>query len=488
MSSLRAPNLHLIAMLFAVALFGCVRSDPSGDADTVDSEDAQPVVNSAPLRILVVDDEELGRVLKRQWETRSEAEVTIVDVAIEDVLTQTQIDADAVIYPAGYLGQFVESGFLQPISDRVVNDPRLTVRQILAFDRNRIVSWGRAVHAFSFGSPQLTLMYRADIFEKLEIPPPQSWDEYQRVAARLADRQALGELAPAEDVPWSGTVEPLAPGSAGQLLLARAASYSRSRSRYSTLFNYETMEPWIDRAPFVRALEELVAAAATSPESMLEVTPAKARRQLLGGHAAMGLTWPSHASVEDEMAKPNAATFSFAPIPGATEVFVFSDNRFKRRKSSRPLSVPLLAYSGRLGSVCAHAANARGALQMLASMSGDELSPLVAPHSQHTTVFRDSHLREPARWIDRGLGSEAASAYANVVRQSHGSSVWLFSVRIPGRKEYLSALDTAVHDAVTGAKTPAEALKIAAARWREITGQYGVESQKSAYKNSLGLQ
>ena len=64
---------------------------------------------------------------------------------------------------------------------------------------------------------------------------------------------------------WCGTIEPLAPGWAGLVLLARAAPYAKHRDNYSALFDIETMEPLVAGPPFVQALEELVAAAKLGP-------------------------------------------------------------------------------------------------------------------------------------------------------------------------------------------------------------------------------
>ena len=81
-----------------------------------------------------------------------------------------------------------------------------------------------------FGSPPLTLFYRRDLFEKLGLQPPESWAKYREAVTRLADRKALGDLAPAAGAQWQGTVEPWGPGWAGQVLLARAAGYANHRN------------------------------------------------------------------------------------------------------------------------------------------------------------------------------------------------------------------------------------------------------------------
>ena len=94
---------------------------------------------------------------------------------------------------------------------------------------------------------------------------------------------------------WCGTIEPLAPGWAGLVLLARAAPYAKHRDNYSTLFNIDTMEPLVAGPPFVQALEELVAAAKFGPPDPFRYDPAAARAAFWKGQCGMTLTWPTAA-------------------------------------------------------------------------------------------------------------------------------------------------------------------------------------------------
>jgi hypothetical protein len=64
----------------------------------------------------------------------------------------------------------------------------------------------------------------------------------------------------------------------------------------------------------------------------------------------------------------------------------------------------------------------------------------------------------------------------------------MFCLRIPGWQRYLAALDQAVLEACAGTKSSAEALGGAGEAWQAITAELGVESQKSAYTRSLGLE
>ncbi len=120
-------------------------------------------------------------------------------------------------------------------------------------------------------------------------------------------------------------------------------------------------------------------------------------------------------------------------------------------------------------------------------LSGEHSTEL-GPSSPATTLFRSSHLNAPQVWVEPAIPPAAAAHYAEMTRQALSRPQYLFALRIPGRTEYLSALDQAVHQAVRGEVPPQEALHQAAAKWREITERLGLEAQRQAYWNSLGLQ
>jgi multiple sugar transport system substrate-binding protein len=451
----------------------------------------------------VIDDPELADVIQRQWRARAEGEIVVQQkTSREIVAAEGRLGADAVIYPAALIGELAERQLIVSVPDDVLNGAQLAQRDVLELIRLHEVTWGKKTYAVAFGSPQLTLFYRADIFERLGLQPPQTWAEYAALAARLADRSTLGDLAPPADAPWYGTVEPLGQGWAGQVLLARAAAYARHRSRYSTLFNYNTMEPLIDGPPFAKALEELAAAAKHGPPEaiyrspeMPGYSPHDVRREFLAGHCAMALTWPSRSKSAAGDAAPLAKVpTGLALLPGSLDVYNAFDGKWEPRRADERLSVPLLSSAGRLGSVTKESRNPQSALNVLVWLSGSEWSNEIAPHSRETTLYRTTHLRAPQAWIDESLDSAAAGQYADAVAQSQDCSVWLFSIRIPGRSEYLAALDDAVQQTTARETSPAEsltaveALKAAADRWRQITTAHGVESQRRAYERSLGLE
>jgi multiple sugar transport system substrate-binding protein len=314
-------------------------------------------------------------------------------------------------------------------------------------------------------------------------------------------------------------LEPLGPGSAATTLLIRAAAYVRHPNQYSTVFDLVTMAPRIDGPPFVRALEELLAAHAMNPGPALERDVAAVRRDLLAGHAAAAICWPQPAtaaamgettatSATGDMAAGDmaagdtaagdmaigdmavgTAVFGVAPLPGARDVFNADQRKWEpRAEDEQNVPVPVWAVSGRLGGVLATSRRGGAAANLLALVSTASWGRKVLATGSHAGISRLEHLERPDDWVDAALAGEPARQFATVVGDSQRLSTWMAIPRIPGRERYLAALDDAVRSAVRGEQTATESLAAAAKRWRDITAELGRDSQKQAYRRCLGIE
>ena len=148
--------------------------------------------------------------------------------------------------------------------------------------------------------------------------------------------------------------------------------------------------------------------------------------------------------------------------------------------------VPLLGVAGRVGVVAAGTKHPEAVLQLLLWLSGERWSGQVCAASPATTLFRHAHLKSPRQWTEPPISPAAAAQYASLTEKTLGRSDYLFALRLPGRAEYLAALDDAVHAAVRGEATPAAALKKAADRWREITRRLGLAAATDRLSAGLG--
>jgi len=333
----------------------------------------------------------------------------------------------------------------------------------------------------------LVCYYRADLLEQLDRKPPKTWAEYRELAELLSVGSPGADDSPAGETLRHGTVEPLGPGWAGLVLLARAAPYARHRSYYSTLFDIDSMEPLVAGPPFVKALEELVAAAEFGPAEQLEFDPAAARRVFWEGRTAMALSWPTAAAEDLPEGPPADAQVGFVELPGSPAAYNHGNEAWEDREETASPHVPLLATAGRIGLAGSQSAHADAAFQLLFWLCDGQNGVAVSATSPATTLFRPAQSGEPAAWVEPLLSAEAAANYAETTEATFARQQSLVAPRIPGRADYLAALDTAIEQAVRGEQSPQEALDAAAAEWRSITSKLGPMKQKAAYLHSLGL-
>jgi multiple sugar transport system substrate-binding protein len=422
--------------------------------------------------------------LKSQWKAATGGELEVREISAEQFLSARSsgdLNADAVVYPPRLLGHLAEREWLMPLSKKWLADEQLAWSSIFELLQVRSSTWGSQVVAVPLGSPVFTLMYRADIFEQMGKTPPNTWNEYAKLAKEVA------------------TAEPIGPQWAGKLLLARAAAYGRHRDNYSTLFRMDTMEPLIAGEPFVRALTELVADTKSGKFVATAKTPREVEQAILTDSVAMGLTWTTAAkpvaiASQDGISAyvtavklPEGAKIRFAELPGAPQAYNVGTNKWEDRTTDQSPRVTLLDAEGLVGSVVHTTENPEAAFRLLAWLSGPEWSARVLPVSPRTTLFRSSHLSNAKDWVNAALDPTAATNYGEVVQASLSRETYLFVPRIPGAEEYLAALDTAVQQALSEEKTPQAALAEAAAAWVQITQRLGLQSQRRAYQRELGL-
>jgi len=441
------------------------------------------------LKLAVADDPELATAVTRlqgEWNAQTGAEVQVLQIAEKDLTESNSkgLPADAVLCDPRFIGLFAEQKLIAPVPESM----QKTAQWADIFDllREQEVGWGSQIMAVPFGSPVFVVYYRADLLEQLNRKPPKTWTEYQELARLLAGmKQSTGQS------PWFGTAEPLGPGWAGLVLLARAAPYVKHRDNYSTLFNIKTMEPLLTGPPMIRALEELAATAKLEPPNALQSDPAAVRAAFWQGNCGMAISWPSaaqrHPGEKSPAATPLQIPVGFFELPGSNKVFNINNQTWEIRSEDENPRVPFLSLTGRVGMVDKQSAHQEAAFQLLLWLSGEQNSPQICPASPATTLFRRSHLKEPVRWVEKSVQPAAAAKYAELAGETFRSEQWL-ALRIPGREEYLAALDEAVQSAAGGDLPPADALAKAAKRWQEITEKFGVDAQRKAYLHSLGLE
>jgi ABC-type glycerol-3-phosphate transport system substrate-binding protein len=463
-------------LLLSVILAGCPQPSaaPSG---------GNSATNTQPLRLLVVDDEALGQAIGREWQASTEETVEVKNIATSELAAASRLPGDVIVFPTGLVGQLIDREMIEALDDEPLGKSEFDRRDIFDQIRLREMTWGNRTVATPLGSPQLLLCYRPDVFDKLGLQPPRDWAQYQQLLPALSDRAALADLAPPVDQPWRATTEPLADGWAGQLLLCRAAPYAAHRDQISLLFDIDSCEPLIDRPPYTRALKELAAAAEAGGFGATRLSPPECLDELLAGHSAMALGWPAPRQAASK-AKATADV-RFALIPGATLSYNFATKRWENSEAIEPTHVPTLALAGRMAAVSKNATSRKRSESFVLWLAGKQTSTQIGPRSGWATLFRTSQIADAQRWTG-GLNAAQSKQYADTLATALALPQVSPGLRLPGRIDYLAALDQAVQRAAAGESTPVELLAETKQKWSDITAVIGVEKQKLANLRCLG--
>ncbi|MCC9608873.1 extracellular solute-binding protein [Blastopirellula sp. JC732] len=460
--------LSLITLVFTL---GCPQPKPPV------VEEKRP---SGPFKLLVLDDPQLADAIEREWQAREERPLELTKSTAAELLKGEKVDADAVIYPPQLLGELIAREWIEPLPESLQDNEALDLNDIFPAVRRMELDWGGKTYGVPFGSQTLVLMYRPEVFEKLELEVPTTWVEYQSAVDRIASSEFCTGDAPKF---VSATLEPLAAQWRSKLFLARSAAYAKNPSNYAVLFGLSSADALIGQQSFVKGAEELKAVAETIPADLQALSPAEVGRQFLAGKSAMAIGWLSLKSQENE-AKLEF-TPDFAPLPGSAKYWNELTETWEERRGGRPAEVPFLTISGRIGSVSRSSRSARDAALGLILLSASDSAVQVSPASEATTVYRNTNVGGITQWIDPRLTSEGASTYGEAVALTLSSSEAI-NLNLPGVEQYLAALDVAVGKILESDATPQETLQKTAQEWNDITDKIGRPAQIKANSASLG--
>lgn len=484
--ALLLPRIGWCAVLMAVLASAC---RPSPEASRTSPEDAAPRVTPPTLSIVTVGQWDGGGAVTRAWRAQTDGELAIETVSPADFLADVEGSveiADVVIYPAALLGEMAPRDLLAELAEAGTGDAAALARDVLALDRRVTSRWGDQPLAVSLGQPQWVLWYRRDIFDALGLKTPTSWTEYADVVDQIRRAMTDGHAAVAGLT--TATCEPTAEGWAGETLLVRAAPYVASRGRYSGLFDVDSLQPLIDTPPFEHALEEMLAAV---DKTQPPLTAAQAVEEIALGRTAMALgpTDCAPRGLADDAAEGSAlAHLGVTSVPGAAQRYDYSSARWVEQPADARGTVPLVSGQGWLASVLAQSPNESTARGFLEWLTSKETSASVLAGTGQGGPTRTSQLAAPDRWWPGELPVAALEGLADATRAANESELWVGSLRIPGRADYMAALDRAVVAAFAGEASPHDALATAAEKWRELTAKLGADEQRRAYRASVGLE
>ena len=140
-----------------------------------------------------------------------------------------------------------------------------------------------------------------------------------------------------------------------------------------------------------------------------------------------------------------------------------------------------------LASASAKSKQIRNATEVMTWMTEKKIGAILSSESPNTGMSRKVDLANPGRWLGDRLPARNASQFVDYINDLNGSRRILFFMRIPDADQYLEVLDEAVRQAVFENANAVEVLAAAALAWSQLTVELGLETQKEAFRKSVGL-
>ena len=102
--------------------------------------------------------------------------------------------------------------------------------------------------------------------------------------------------------------------------------------------------------------------------------------------------------------------------------------------------------------------------------------------------YRKKHFEDLAGWENSPVKYKDPGPYLKTILDSFTHPNAQFDLRIPKAGRYFEVLDNWMQQALAGSMTPQQALDKAAAEWKQITNEAGLEKQKEFYRDLYGLK
>ncbi len=485
-------------LVAALGLEGCNSKTPG-------PSDPKAAFRGVTIKVLAPDLPQLLTWLEDQrgeWTAQTGASVEVVaqsgadptspkDGLAGSALTQSSIpNADIVIFPATSMANAKASTLATKVPPEVLDATAYEIRDI-ASAAEHLMTWDRMTYALPLSVETPLVYYRTDLFAREDIRdqfqnkhgrpllPPQTWDEFDEIV----------KFFDGSDIDGDGTPDrSLAIASAGESLISRAAAYGKPPQNFSFYFDVTTLEPLADGPAFQLALERWLDVAhclANDRREDPQLTALTSGRAVFAIGSSRLADHVLRAAVKSGIDKV-AGAVGCLPIPGSPRVYLHD------RKSWSELPAGKLNRPAVINGLCAAVPQSSGqaaaAYDFLMFLTNRERSlPSVTTASSGFGPYRASHLIDSAAWVSGGWPAASVPSYLAAMRDSVNQPNVVAILRIDASEAFHKSLDAEASAALSGEKTPAEALAAVAESWRRICDERGKDRLRRHYRYSLGL-
>jgi multiple sugar transport system substrate-binding protein len=449
----------------------------------------------------------LFRGFLKPWEDYTGASIDWIDLAqadyngrLQQAIATGTVDWDIMEMGAPFEGDTAGRGLLDPMPEWVAE--QIDMDDYVDYLKAPVGTWAGDTYRISIDGDTHTLAYRTDYYDNEEFAagwaeegdgsewaPPTTWEMVNAQSKFLA-----GKTDPLTGLDAYGIVDPLRYlwGGFGFYFLAdRAAPYVKHPDQAAWLFDPETMEPLVNNAGWVQAIQDVIDLMETDgayPPDQLNADPnTTAFQQFLAGTGGAVMWWGdvgSNARTSDTSLVGDVVGFDINP--GSERVFNWVSGEWE----DTPNVSPHNAYIGWgvyvTNRVSDDELKRKCTWSAAAHLGGKDLSLWTSAYPSGFQPYRNSNFNYD-EWEAAGYDRAFVEDYLSSNADSYNHPNAANEPRIPGIFQYYSRAEDELVNGLGGGMSAQEIADKIYVGWEEITDQIGRESQIELYRASLGL-
>lgn len=505
-----ALKLTPVLLLFFGSLLSASCDRTTTDSVPVSSAKSHPSVSKAEnfegihLNVLTLT-KPLGATIEKratEFESLTGARIEVKSAPYTELyqtifndLTTGKNQYDLLILTPNWMPDYIKSGYLKDLTEFVKSDRKLAWEDIAPFFRQYGHVYNNKVYSIPIDGNYHILYYRSDLLSKAGFDPPNTWDEYLKIAKHFHGQDLNGDGT----ADYGSCLAKKQGNVTYWAMWSIAASYIQSQgTQQGVFFNPETMEPMVNNKAFAKALDIYKATNEVGAPEEMQWGLNQGRQAFIAGRCALALDHGDIGTLALSSQSKITGNLGTAIMPGSTEVLdwktgeLVSCNKFTCPYAINGVNhAPFAATIGWAGAVNAAADEQvqSASYNFISYISQSVRSNLdVTKGDSGLNPYRLSQFADDQQWLKAGMTAPEASTYLGGIGGSINSPNVVLDLTIPQNYSYQrELLDGAVSDFLAGKIGRDEAMMRITQEWNTLTDQIGRDKQKASYRTSLGL-
>jgi multiple sugar transport system substrate-binding protein len=449
------------------------------------------------------------------FEELSGAKVNIALVPISELYTKIFLDLrngtgeyDGMIVGAFMYGDLIDGNYILPVDDwRESGDFPAWSYDVMPDSLRNIYTWDGVGYGVLNDADGQVLYYRRDMLSDPEHQAAFEAEYGYAMPVPPATLQQLNDIAAYFDgknfddndaEPDSGVVLHLKVREQGLYhFMTLATSFAVTPGELSKTqgvywFDPEDMTPLINSPGHVMALEYLKDTAQYGPDAQVSWSLGEAWDYFLRGKAIFNFSYGDVAPLAQDETRSNIrGKIGSAILPASDTYWDMNEQAFVT--TDEPRKVGNVTGGSWHGVVSALSDAPETTYAFWSLMAVKPISKWLATYGWNgVDPGYDYQFLEPVGeaqledYLAAGWDETDVTQYLTAYYENFNAEVMLPYLRIKGTQEYYDILDSNLSAAMSGAKTPQQALDDTAAGWEQVTDRLGRDGQLEAYQAAIG--